>query len=309
MLGRKQSIKVGDAGPAGLGLGLGLGLGQLQAGGGPSTGGELGAANGPGEGAAAVSAALELAHGSAGVAWFNKTSVRHFMRLCSVASLLSVCANTSRTFSWYPTLMLITFVVDLVSGAVFSIEMVLKIYNRGLFKGPSPYARDRWCQFDAAMVLFIWISVLLQVSGVQRSRPDVTVRGQWQRQRDRQRGRGAERRTERELIELPGPLIPNRRRCRLHHVAEPSIRQMEPNSTGARQIFEIFHIVEPYSVLSVLRSPRPLILVRFIRVFLKFSMPKSRIKQIFKRSSQQIYNVSPSGRARPLSPGLGEHSS
>lgn len=62
--------------------------------------------------------------------------------------------------------------------------------------------------------------------------------------------------------------------------------------TNTMQIFEILHIVEPYSVLSVLRSPRPLILIRFIRVFLKFSMPKSRIKQIFKRSSQQIYNVS-----------------
>ena len=58
------------------------------------------------------------------------------------------------------------------------------------------------------------------------------------------------------------------------------------------QVFEILQIVQPYSVLSVVRSPRPLILVRFIRVFFKFSMPKSRIKQIFKRSSQQIYNVS-----------------
>ncbi len=36
---------------------------------------------------------------------------------------------------------------------------------------------------------------------------------------------------------------------------------------------------------------RPLNTLRFIRVFLKFSMPKARINQIFKRSSQQIYNV------------------
>lgn len=119
-------------------------------------------ANGPNE--AAVSAALELAHASTGVAWFNKTSVRHFMRICSVASLISVCANTSRTFSWYPTLMLITFIVDIITGIVFTIEMVLKIYSRGFLKGPSPYAKDRWCQFDATMVLFIWISILLQVS-------------------------------------------------------------------------------------------------------------------------------------------------
>lgn len=60
--------------------------------------------------------------------------------------------------------MLITFIVDIISGIVFTIEMVLKIYSRGLLKGPSPYAKDRWCQFDALMVLFIWISVLLQVS-------------------------------------------------------------------------------------------------------------------------------------------------
>lgn len=61
-----------------------------------------------------------------------------------------------------------------------------------------------------------------------------------------------------------------------------------------------------------MRAPRPLIMIRFLRVFLKFSMPKSRINQIFKwvssgivfpsrtnklihlilrRSSQQIYNV------------------
>lgn len=32
-------------------------------------------------------------------------------------------------------------------------------------------------------------------------------------------------------------------------------------------------------------------MIRFIRVFLKFGMPKQRINQIFKRSSQQIYNV------------------
>ena len=153
------------------------------------------------------------------VAWFDKTAIRHFMRLCSIASLVSVCANTSKTFSHHPRLMLLTFAVDLVCGLAFGVEMMLKIYARRLWRGPKAYALDRWCQFEALMVLFIWISLLLQV-------------------------------------------------------------------------FEMLHIVEAYSVLSVLRAPRPLILVRFIRVFFSSSMPKSRIKQIFKRSSQQIYNVS-----------------
>lgn len=145
MLGRKQSIKVGDT--------------------------TMIEANGPNETTTTTAAInLDLAHGNTGVAWFNKTSVRHFMRICSVASLISVCANTSRTFSWYPTLMLITFIVDIITGIVFTIEMAFKIYSRGFLRGPSPYAKDRWCQFDATMVLFIWISILLQVSARERER-------------------------------------------------------------------------------------------------------------------------------------------
>lgn len=56
-------------------------------------------------------------------------------------------------------------------------------------------------------------------------------------------------------------------------------------------IFEMTGYVKEYSYMTFLRAPRPLIMIRFIRVFLKFSMPKQRINQIFKRSSQQIYNV------------------
>lgn len=41
----------------------------------------------------------------------------------------------------------------------------------------------------------------------------------------------------------------------------------------------------------MIRAPRPLIMVRVVRVFLSFSMPRARITQIFLRSSQQIYNV------------------
>ena len=80
------------------------------------------------------------------------------------------------------------------------------------------------------------------------------------------------------------------------------------------QILEMNSLVASASYLSIVRAPRPLIMIRFIRVFLKFSMPKNRINQIFKypielmlqkirctlniilclffrRSGQQIYNV------------------
>lgn len=78
-----------------------------------------------------------------------------------------------------------------------------------LFQGENPYLRDHWCKFDAAMVFFLWTSIILQ-------------------------------------------------------------------------IFEVNEWVGRFSSWSIIRVPRPLILIRFLRVFLKFSMPKSRINQIFK---------------------------
>ncbi len=56
-------------------------------------------------------------------------------------------------------------------------------------------------------------------------------------------------------------------------------------------VFEITGHVKSFSPTSILRAPRPLIMVRLVRVFLSFSMPRARITQIFLRSSQQIYNV------------------
>lgn len=48
------------------------------------------------------------------------------------------------------------------------------------------------------------------------------------------------------------------------------------------QVFEITEVVARYSYWSMLRAPRPLILVRVFRVFLKFQLPKNRIESIFK---------------------------
>ncbi|GFS85124.1 sodium leak channel non-selective protein [Nephila pilipes] len=144
--------------------------------------------------------------------------VRRLLRLCALLSLVSVSLNTTRTFERYEYLFYATFVCDIIVTILFTIEMIVKMYIRGFLMGHFSYLKDRWCQFDATMVFFLWISVILQV-------------------------------------------------------------------------FEMLQVVPKFSYLSILRAPRPLIMIRFIRVFLKFSMPKSRINQIFKRSSQQIYNV------------------
>ncbi|XP_054265506.1 sodium leak channel NALCN isoform X2 [Macrosteles quadrilineatus] len=160
----------------------------------------------------------EALNESADIEWVNKLWVRRLMRACALISLLSVSLNTPKTFERYPPLQYITFCCDLIITFLFTAEMIAKMHIRGILKGEVPYLKDHWCQFDASMVFFLWVSVILQM-------------------------------------------------------------------------FEMLGIVPRFSYLSILRSPRPLIMIRFIRVFLKFSMPKSRINQIFKRSSQQIYNV------------------
>ncbi|XP_046463268.1 sodium leak channel non-selective protein-like isoform X3 [Daphnia pulex] len=156
---------------------------------------------------------------SVGVDWMNKLWMKRLLRMSALLCLCSVSLNTPKTFELYPFLRPITFACDLVTGLLFTAEMVVKINTRTLLKGEDSYLRDRWCLFDTSMLFFLWISVILQAL---------------------------------ELSAL---------------------------------------VSSAYSYLSILRSPRPLIMIRFIRVFLKFSMPKSRINQIFKRSGQQIYNV------------------
>ncbi|XP_055373903.1 sodium leak channel NALCN isoform X2 [Condylostylus longicornis] len=155
---------------------------------------------------------------SADIEWVNKLWVRRLMRFCALVSLTSVSLNTPKTFERYPPLQYVTFVCDTAVTILFTSEMIAKMHIRGVLHGDVAYLTDHWCQFDASMVFFLWVSIILQ-------------------------------------------------------------------------IFEVLEIVPKFSYLSIMRAPRPLIMIRFLRVFLKFSMPKSRINQIFKRSSQQIYNV------------------
>uniref|UniRef100_F1KQ80 Sodium leak channel non-selective protein n=1 Tax=Ascaris suum TaxID=6253 RepID=F1KQ80_ASCSU len=46
-----------------------------------------------------------------------------------------------------------------------------------------------------------------------------------------------------------------------------------------------------YDWYGVIRCVRPLIIIRLIRLVIKFKLPKSRIQQLLKRSSQQVQNV------------------
>ncbi|CAF3959247.1 unnamed protein product [Rotaria sordida] len=57
------------------------------------------------------------------------------------------------------------------------------------------------------------------------------------------------------------------------------------------QMFEFIGIIKEYSYWTIIRSPRPFILINVLKTFLRFKLPKNQIRSIVQRSSSQIYNV------------------
>lgn len=53
---------------------------------------------------------------------------------CAFLSFVSVCANTPQTLSQLKPLNELTLIVDITVGFVLSMEMLIKIYHRGLFR-------------------------------------------------------------------------------------------------------------------------------------------------------------------------------
>lgn len=100
---------------------------------------------------------------SANIEWVNKLWIRRFFRLCALMSLISVCLNTPQTYRIHFSLIYVTLVIDVVVTFFFTAEMVAKMHIQGLIRGDKPYCKDKWCQFDAVMTLFHWISVILHV--------------------------------------------------------------------------------------------------------------------------------------------------
>lgn len=69
-----------------------------------------------------------------------------------------------QALKWGIKLIYFTFAADAFVTLCFSAEMIAKIRLRGLVSGEQAYTKDRWCQFDFVMVVFLWCSVVLHVS-------------------------------------------------------------------------------------------------------------------------------------------------
>lgn len=139
MLGRKQSLR--QTVTASLAAGL-MGAGPM------------------GNDGTGVGAGLELEECiRARTLWWESLAVRRFMRFCALLSLVSVSLNTSNTFSRMPSLLYITFVIDIFVALVFFIEFVSKVRIRG----SRNYFHDRWAQFDSIMLLCLLMSIVLHI--------------------------------------------------------------------------------------------------------------------------------------------------
>ncbi|KAI6220279.1 Sodium leak channel non-selective protein [Aphelenchoides besseyi] len=146
------------------------------------------------------------------------------LKLACLASLVTVCLHTPRTFELLPILELPILAVDFCATFVFSLEALLKINNMGYFMKPTAYFRDRWCQFDFFLLAANWGSMLLHVYKL----------------------------------------------------------------ASIRFAHQTLYYQEWYGIV---RCVRPMIIVRLLRLLLKFKVPKNRIEQLLKRSSSQIKNV------------------
>ncbi|XP_012689441.1 sodium leak channel non-selective protein isoform X2 [Clupea harengus] len=100
---------------------------------------------------------------SADIVWINKTWVHSLLRACAIISVISVCMNTPKTFEHYPPLQYVTFTLDTLLMFLYTAEMIAKMHIRGIVKGDNSYMKDRWCIFDGFMVIFLWVSLVLQV--------------------------------------------------------------------------------------------------------------------------------------------------
>nr|QQY02464.1 sodium leak channel non-selective protein [Cryptocotyle lingua] len=122
--------------------------------------------------------------------WIYSRWSKIIMRVAALVSLISVSMNTPATFKDVPSLMYVTLILDCAVALVFTVEMVSKMFIEGLFvtttsqnlnqlirtqiaskaagggldaKRKKAYFQRFWNCFDAAMLLFIYASLGLQV--------------------------------------------------------------------------------------------------------------------------------------------------
>lgn len=164
------------------------------------------------------------------------------MRCCALVSLASVCLNTPKTFEKVPFFRYVTFICDLVVTFLFTAEMIAKMYIRGILQ----------------VKFFLCLSFL-----------SITIKN-------------VHKNALKNNLKLKKLLQREKSYLKDHWCKFDAFMVIVLWLSVVLQMFEMLGFLIKFSYASIIRAPRPLIMIRFLRVFLKFSMPKARINQIFK---------------------------
>ena len=93
--------------------------------------------------------------------WF-----RIMVAICCTASVVSVCMNTPETFCKYKNLLYITFGIDIVVALVLSLEMGLKMAEKGIWRARKSYFRSFGRIFEFVMIYFMWQSIAFHIAQI-----------------------------------------------------------------------------------------------------------------------------------------------
>nr|CAH8851159.1 unnamed protein product [Trichobilharzia regenti] len=217
---------------------------------------------------------------SASKEWVYTRWAKIMFRTAAMVSLASVSMNTPDTFKQVPSLMYITFILDLMVALLFTIEMISKMYIEGIIAPASSqnlnqlirtqiaakstgggmdqkrnraYFQKSWNYFDAFMLLCIWASLALQCVEF--------------------------------YVTFHCPISNNA------SADSNSNNYTTTNNNNGNLCPSNENFRRHYGFLSMIRCPRPLILIRVFRAVLRLQLPQARVKAIFQRSTHQMYNV------------------
>uniref|UniRef100_A0A3Q0KUE9 Voltage-dependent calcium channel n=1 Tax=Schistosoma mansoni TaxID=6183 RepID=A0A3Q0KUE9_SCHMA len=195
--------------------------------------------------------------------WVYTRWAKIMLRTAAMISLASVSMNTPDTFKQVPVLMYITFILDLMVALLFTVEMISKMYIEGLFvpassqsSGGIDQKRNR-AYFQKSWNYFdaFMLFCIWASLALQCVEFYVTFRCP--------------------LTSNDGENITYNSNISRDYYSCPNNENFRRN----------------YGFLSIIRCPRPLILIRVFRAVLRLQLPQARVKAIFQRSTHQVYNV------------------
>ncbi|KAK4471531.1 hypothetical protein MN116_004951 [Schistosoma mekongi] len=213
---------------------------------------------------------------SASKEWVYTRWAKIMFRTAAMISLASVSMNTPDTFKQVPVLMYITFILDLLVALLFTMEMISKMYIEGLFIPASSQNLNQLIRTQIAAK---------STGGIDQKRNRAYFQKSWNYF---------------DAFMLLCILASLALQCVEFYVTlgcsvkTDGENYINPNNNPNKDYYicpsnEKFR--RNYGFLSIIRCPRPLILIRVFRAVLRLQLPQARVKAIFQRSTHQMYNV------------------